>query len=340
MYNLNIGTQRVTNLRLSGRCVAGIFTGTITKMERPGHRGRQPGADPARAQDRAGGALGRVRLDRPVHPVDDRHPESSVECVLRARSAATRARRPRPTRSLHGLGDDRPVRRPRRGRATSARARPSARSATSSTPTRCRPASRWPRCSTRPATTPNRPPATSRCSLLAGTDQHGPSNPTTYLTQNLSGVYTNRDRAHLRAVLVLVHDPADDDRTSASTPTRGYTLGDFGKYLLCQGQTQVDALGYSALPINLVEAGFAQLQKVPGASVPTATTDIIRSLQQPDVLHQRHQHAGQQRSAPAGLRQAGPDPVHHRYRRSARRPTPVKPGARVPARPTPAAAPV
>jgi hypothetical protein len=52
------------------------------------------------------------------------------------------------------------------------------------------------------------------------------------------------------------------------TPQKGQTLGDFGKYLLCQGQHQVDALGYSALPINLVQAGFQQLRRIPGANVP------------------------------------------------------------------------
>jgi len=65
------------------------------------------------------------------------------------------------------------------------------------------------------------------------------------------------------------------------TAAKGLTLGDFGKYLLCQGQTQVDALGYSALPINLVEAGFAQLQKIPGANIPTATAAIIKSCDNP-----------------------------------------------------------
>jgi hypothetical protein len=44
-------------------------------------------------------------------------------------------------------------------------------------------------------------------------------------------------------------------------------LGEFGKYLLCQGQDKVDVLGYSALPINLVQAGFDQLKKVPGADI-------------------------------------------------------------------------
>ena len=76
------------------------------------------------------------------------------------------------------------------------------------------------------------------------------------------------------------------------TTDKGYTIGAFGNYLLCLGQTQVDVLGYSALPINLVQDGFAQLQKIPGSTVPTESSCRHRPVQQPDVLHQRHQHAG------------------------------------------------
>ena len=62
------------------------------------------------------------------------------------------------------------------------------------------------------------------------------------------------------------------------TTDKGYTLGAFGQFLLCVGQSQVDALGYSALPINLVEDAFTQLQKIPGNAVP-AQTQLPRSPQ-------------------------------------------------------------
>jgi hypothetical protein len=106
------------------------------------------------------------------------------------------------------------------------------------------------------------------------------SNPATYLTQDLSGVYTNPDpRTYPLSSYSYMILPTTTD--FGFTASKGYTLGDFGKYLLCQGQAQVDALGYSALPINLVEAGFAQLQKVPGSSVPTATTAIVQACNNP-----------------------------------------------------------
>jgi hypothetical protein len=48
---------------------------------------------------------------------------------------------------------------------------------------------------------------------------------------------------------------------------KGNTLADFANYFLCQGQQQADALGYSPLPINLVQAGFDQIKRIPGAVV-------------------------------------------------------------------------
>jgi hypothetical protein len=42
------------------------------------------------------------------------------------------------------------------------------------------------------------------------------------------------------------------------TAQKGATLGTFAHYMLCEGQQQADALGYSPLPMNLVLAGFDQ----------------------------------------------------------------------------------
>ena len=79
---------------------------------------------------------------------------------------------------------------------------------------------------------------------------------------------------------------------------------------MCQGQQESASLGYSPMPINLVQASFAQIAKIPGADVPT----INIQMQQPDVLARRGEPAGADRALPAGLRQAGPDAVHHRHR--------------------------
>jgi hypothetical protein len=59
--------------------------------------------------------------------------------------------------------------------------------------------------------------------------------------------------------------PTDTHYGLGLSTGKGTTLAAFGQYALCQGQNQVDALGYSALPINLVQAGFDQLKKIPGS---------------------------------------------------------------------------
>ena len=60
------------------------------------------------------------------------------------------------------------------------------------------------------------------------------------------------------------------------TETKGNTLGTFASYFLCEGQQQAEDLGYSPLPMNLVQAGFDQVKRIPGAgpraSTPTRAT--------------------------------------------------------------------
>jgi phosphate ABC transporter phosphate-binding protein len=116
-------------------------------------------------------------------------------------------------------------------------------------------------------------------SLLQAQVNTDPSSPD-YLTADLSGVYTNTDpRNYELSYYSYMIIPTD--LSNGMTTGKGYTLGAFGQYLLCQGQQQVDALGYSALPINLVEDGFAQLQKIPGANVPATTAAFIASCDNP-----------------------------------------------------------
>jgi hypothetical protein len=101
-----------------------------------------------------------------------------------------------------------------------------------------------------------------------------------YLTQDLSRVYTDRDpRAYelsYYSYMILPTTKAD-----GLTSDKGYTLGAFGQYAVCLGQSQVDPLGYSALPANLVKAGFAQLRKIPGSRVPVVTLTLLKGCHDP-----------------------------------------------------------
>ena len=84
-----------------------------------------------------------------------------------------------------------------------------------------------------------------------------------YLTEDLSQVYTSTDPRtyELSSYSYLILPTTSQYNFAAG---RGETLANFGAYLLCEGQQQVDQLGYSALPINLVEDGQQQIQKIPG----------------------------------------------------------------------------
>ncbi|SEO99840.1 phosphate ABC transporter substrate-binding protein PstS [Actinacidiphila rubida] len=85
-----------------------------------------------------------------------------------------------------------------------------------------------------------------------------------YLTQILDGVYTYQDsRVYPLSSYSYMILPTTLE--APMTAAKGKTLGAFGYYFLCQGQAQADPLGYSPLPINLVQAGFDQLRKIPGA---------------------------------------------------------------------------
>jgi len=86
------------------------------------------------------------------------------------------------------------------------------------------------------------------------------------LSQNLSGVYGNADkRAYPLSSYSYMIIPTSNDNGFSNE--KGNTLADFANYFLCQGQQQADALGYSPLPINLVQAGFDQIKRIPGAVI-------------------------------------------------------------------------
>jgi phosphate ABC transporter phosphate-binding protein len=113
--------------------------------------------------------------------------------------------------------------------------------------------------------------------LLKAKVNTNPSNPNTYLTQDLSGVYVDTDtRAYpISSYSYFVVPTSSNNGFNAQ---KGQTLGAFADYALCQGQQKAPALGYSPLPINLAEAGLAQVKKIPGS---VASTINIKSCNNP-----------------------------------------------------------
>ncbi|SEF94660.1 phosphate ABC transporter substrate-binding protein, PhoT family [Actinacidiphila yanglinensis] len=87
-----------------------------------------------------------------------------------------------------------------------------------------------------------------------------------YLTQILDNVYHYKDpRTYPLSSYSYMILPTKVEK--GFTTDKGNTLGAFGYYFLCEGQRQAEPLGFSPLPINLVQAGFDQLKRIPGVQV-------------------------------------------------------------------------
>jgi phosphate ABC transporter phosphate-binding protein len=83
------------------------------------------------------------------------------------------------------------------------------------------------------------------------------------LTQDLTGVYDNTDpRTYPLSSYSYMIIPTKAEGSFSTA--KGATLGAFAYYFLCEGQQQAPVLGYSPLPINLVQAGLTQVKRIPG----------------------------------------------------------------------------
>jgi ABC-type phosphate transport system substrate-binding protein len=98
-----------------------------------------------------------------------------------------------------------------------------------------------------------------------------------FLTADLRGVYANPDP---RAYPLSSYSYLIVPRTSAKpnppkwTPGKGAAMSAFADYFLCTGQSKMAGLGYSPLPLNLVQAGFAQIGAMPYAQPTPASRDL------------------------------------------------------------------
>jgi phosphate ABC transporter phosphate-binding protein len=86
-----------------------------------------------------------------------------------------------------------------------------------------------------------------------------------YLLQNLDHVYTDNDpRVYpISSYSYAVIPTASSDATM--TTAKRQTLADYLYVSICQGQQQMGPIGYSPLPVNLVQASFQQVNKLKAA---------------------------------------------------------------------------
>ncbi|HEX6453610.1 MAG TPA: phosphate ABC transporter substrate-binding protein PstS [Trebonia sp.] len=280
MYNLNINGHRVTNLRLSGAVVAGIFTNKITMWNDRRIKADNPGLNlpalkivPVVRSDGSG-----ATADFTQWMIATEGSYWTAYCRLVGRSPCTQTSSypvPSGNTAMHALSGDTGV--------SGYVAQAGSNGAIGYVEFSYALQTGFPvaKLLNKAGYYTEPTPGHVAVSLLAAklnTNQKS----ATYLTENLSAVYTDRDpRTYELSAYSYMIIPTDLNKNGHLTTAKGYTLGAFGQYMLCNGQRNVDTQGYSALPIDLVQRGFAQLRRIPGSTVPTTDTSAIAQCHNP-----------------------------------------------------------
>ncbi|MBC7594387.1 MAG: phosphate ABC transporter substrate-binding protein PstS [Kineosporiaceae bacterium] len=262
MYNLVIGGQRVTNLRLSGEVLAKIFTGVITKWN-----------DPAIAADNPKLSLPGITIV-PVVRSDGSGTTAQLTSWMRAQYPSIwTAYCAKAGKANCGITSNYPVvpgsafigQQGSNGVAGLVAQSKSVGAITYVEESYALNA-RFPVAKVLNAAGFYTEPTASNVavSLLAAVINKDAQSPD-YLTANLKGVYGNGDpRTYpLSSYSYMIIPTAVEGNF---TEDKGLTLADFASYFLCEGQQQAEVLGYSPLPINLAQGGLEQVQKIPGGN--------------------------------------------------------------------------
>lgn len=139
-------------------------------------------------------------------------------------------------------------------------------------------------------------PSNVAIALQAAKINSDPTSPD-YLMQNLDGVYVNPDPRTYPlssySYLIVPRDKRVINGNTEGPPSRfntdkGKTLSTWMNYVLCGAQQKAGALGYSPLPKNLVVGGFKQMKHVPG-HVAIPNTDDLNGCNNP-TYHDGHNY--------------------------------------------------
>jgi phosphate transport system substrate-binding protein len=103
-------------------------------------------------------------------------------------------------------------------------------------------------------------------SLLQAQIDTTDTDPSLYLTQKLDNVYTDPDpRTYPLSSYSYMIIPTTVQGSFSTA--KGKTLAAFTYFSMCQGQQEMGSIGYSPMPVNLVQDSFNQIRKIPGAVV-------------------------------------------------------------------------
>jgi phosphate transport system substrate-binding protein len=263
MYNLNINGQRVTNLRLSGENVVKLFTGVITQWNDPAIQADNPGLTlPARAVVpvvRSDGSGSTAQFTKWMIAQHGGLWNDYCQRAKGGRGCGETSFYPTIPGMIAQSGDLGVAGYVSQGFAEGAIgyvnysyalgvqfpvAKVLNKAGYYTEPT----------------------PENVAVSLLQARINNDASNPAVYLTQQLDGVYNDADPRNYPlssySYFILPTKVAGQFNEA-----KGRTLSTFAYYTMCQAQQQSASLGYSPMPINLVEASFEQIRKIPGAVV-------------------------------------------------------------------------
>lgn len=263
IYNLKINGQRVTNLRLSGENVAKIFTGAITKWDDPAIQSDNPGlAMPARDIVPVVRSDGSGSTAQFTSWMIDRQPtiwQDYCDRIGRAPACGSTSFYPFKPPFIGKAGDADVA-----GYVSSSFAEGAIGYVNYSYALSVE----FPVAKVLNAagyyTEPT--PENVAVSLLKAKINTDASDLSVYLTQDLTDVYSDSDPRNYQlssySYLIL---PLK--LKGQFTAEKGRSVGAFAYYAMCQAQQQSASLGYSPIPINLVQASFEQIRKIPGAEV-------------------------------------------------------------------------
>ncbi|WBB65474.1 substrate-binding domain-containing protein [Micromonospora sp. WMMD812] len=266
MYNLKINGRRVTNLRLSGEVIAKIFTGGIKRWNDPAIRADNPGLNlPARTitpvvrQDGSGTTAQFTLWMSKQHPAIwnayCRNWNKPSPCGITSTY-------PRLAGMIGATGSDGVSGKVRQDNAEGSITYVEYSYAINA---------RFPVVRVLNAAGYYVEPTARNVAVALTKARIQDRNPGAedYLTQILDDVYRNNDPRSYPlssySYMILPVEPASAQAQYAFTLDHGETLGKFAYYFLCEGQQQAELLGYSPLPVNLVQKGMEQVQRIPGA---------------------------------------------------------------------------
>ncbi|HTU74921.1 MAG TPA: phosphate ABC transporter substrate-binding protein PstS [Trebonia sp.] len=277
MYNLRVGNTQVKNLRLSGKAIAEIFTGVLTNWDNPLIQSENPGIKMPNLKIvpvvRGDGSGATAEFTEWMLATQPSYWKAYCAKVGFSPCTQTSAYPVLPNSAMHGANGDLGV--------SGYVSQPQSVGTIGYVEYSYALADKFP-----VALVLNQdgyytePTAQNVAVSLLKAKINSDKSSALYLTQDLSGVYTDKDpRTYELSSYSYMILPTSV--VTGFNTQKGFTLGAFGQYLLCQGQTQVDELGYSALPINLVKAGYAQLAKIPGAQIPATVDSQIQGCHNP-----------------------------------------------------------